>query len=216
MPAALNNIAQFDFKKRLQALPPQSVLVFSGALLFGIGLWGLVGPSAEAGTKIVPFYPTMQSTVEMVDLSRYTVAEIIDGLPMTSRFSMLLYNGHVDISNEEPVTVFVPADNYFDYLPQRGLTRLNYYQVTELAAHHIVPRVALGVDEARSGSYLTLLGDTVSFEPRGSDQSASVDGGFIVKGYRAKNGIVYLTSKVLVPEDIKTAMLPPSPSLAAQ
>ena len=162
---------------------------------------------AEQST-IVPLYPATQSAVEMIDVSEYSVAQVVEKLPMGLRFEMLLYNGGAlaELNGEGPYTIFAPADNYFDYLPRQGFVGLTHEAVALLARHHIVPRLAIPLTEAGAGTYLTLAGTEISFTPRTSDMSAAVGDGFAIKGYQARNGVVYLVSRVLVPAEVQKAM----------
>lgn len=212
MPAALGQY--FTIQWRAIGTPRPRVLVAAGAGLIVVAVaWSMIGvDDANAGTHVVPLYPAVQTTVPMVDASQDTVADLVRQLPLASHYEMLALSGGVmaSLDGTGPYTLFIPADNYFDYLPRSAYVGLTNVQRAELAAHMVVAGSALPIDESRAGSYLTLAGDEIQFAPRDSDSSAAVgdagSGGYIIRGYKAKNGVVYITNKVLVPNDLQFAL----------
>jgi uncharacterized surface protein with fasciclin (FAS1) repeats len=176
------------------AAPPRDTLV-----------WGAVGSRVFAeAPAIVPLYPAVQSPVEVVNVQEYTVAQVVEHLPIINRFEMMLYNGGVlqEIDGAGPYTVFAPADNYYDYVPAQAYLGLTQDERAALARHHVVPRHAVPLNAEGNGAHLTLAGTPLTFEVRESDKSASVEDGFVIKAYQAKNGVVYIISKVLVPDSL--------------
>jgi uncharacterized surface protein with fasciclin (FAS1) repeats len=214
MPAAVGHF--WDFKFKAVNLPRPHLFIIGGSVLVlaAAGFATMASASTPTHSGVVPLYPSVQSTVPMTDMSQYTVAQIVAQLPLTTKFQMLAYNGGVinELQGAGPYTVFAPASNYFDYLPRSAYVGLTHIQMGEIASHMIVEGQAIPVSQAYSGSYITLAGDELNFTPRDSDQSAAVSdasaSGYILRGYKAKNGVVYITNKVLVPSDLTNVLTP--------
>ena len=185
--------------------------MFSGAVL-GVGVVGLGGTalpalthSAQPPTHYAELYPPTAVPVVITDLSSLTAVEILGRLRETSRFYLLLYNSGTlsRLDGTGPYTVFAPADPYFDRLPKGAVSRLTTEQAQLFALRHIVAR-ALPLDTLLNGEAVTLAGDTVPWVVA-QNKSARIGGppgseasGFVLRGYRAKNGIVYVITKVLM------------------
>ena len=173
--------------------------IAGSALTFLVGAtWVLTGGTVAAQHAIRPLYPTTPIPVEMVDAQEQTVGQVIEGLPMGLRFEMLLKRTGAwgALEGTGPYTVFVPADNYFDYI-EGGLPALTRAEERALALRHIVGRVSLVPTEETDGTYLTLAGQNLPASV-GADGVVSVGDGFAIRGYYAQNGVVYVVSKVLV------------------
>lgn len=178
MPAALGVSVKFPHLREVQ---PAWIVGGATLLLLGVGATLLGNTNtAVAGGAVRPLYPTEQSPVEMIDVPNLTVQEVVQKLPIGLRFSLLLTNSGVmhELEDTGRYTLFVPADNYFDYLPKGEYIKLTKAQSAELAQNHIAVGI-VELPQALSDNYI------------------------ILKAYKAKNGVVYVTNKVLVPDDLK-------------
>jgi len=200
MPAAIDRLLVFVPAQWRLRVQPFHLVVVATVATTGL-LLGALSTQASAGSQVHPLYPHEQSPVVLADYSQYTVAQIIAGLSATSKFYLMLYNGGAlpDIQGEGPYTIFAPANNAVDYAPRDMYALGTQMTRHALAEHHIVSGQVVRLDSAKKGDYLTQAGDTMSFDAPGNG-SAAVEGGFVIGGYKAKNGVVYLINTVLVPQ----------------
>lgn len=129
------------------------------------------------------------------------MAQLVESLPMTERFGLLLSNTGVlgELNGPGPYTVFAPANNYFDYLPHDVYVGATRKAQRVLAEHHVVSGLVVPIDTAGKNTYLTLGNDRIEVDTPG-DGSASVGQGYVVRTYHARNGVVYLINRVLLPQ----------------
>lgn len=187
----------------------RSTFLFAGAgIVLGAAVFMGTVQANAAKSAVEPLYPSAAPVVSIVDVPNLTVLEVIRKLPMASRFDTLLANtgARQQLVGEGPYTVFVPANNYFDYLPKGAYVSLTRAQELELAQHMVVSNAAIGTD-AQGGQYITLAQDVLPVELTGG--AVLVGDGFAVRGYRATNGIVYVINRVLAPDELKLALQVP-------
>ena len=194
--------------KRLRAyLPavlsrPQPIYIAAAAVVYASAVFGGAPVhSAAAAAPRVPLYPSAPLPVAVIDASTSTVAELVESLPITQRFGLLLSNTGVikELDGPGPYTLLAPADNAIDYLPYDvyvGATRREQYS---LAQRHVISGLVVPLNAPSYSNYLTLGGDQVEIKVPG-DGSAFVGKGFVIHAYRAQNGVVYVINSVLVPQ----------------
>jgi uncharacterized surface protein with fasciclin (FAS1) repeats len=195
-------IAQ-HFWTDIRAPDRKSAFIVAGAsLIVAAGVWGAVGARAQAGSTVAPLYPTEPQALTMIEVPNLSVWDVVNKLPITSRFAILLSNSGVEneIMGDGPYTVFAPADNYFDYLPKGAYVSLSRSEEHELAEHAVVANAAVQSTDETAGTYLTLAQDRLDVATGGGSLSAG--SGFAIRGYHAKNGVVYIINKVLIPDDL--------------
>lgn len=175
-----------------------SVLLSAGVL----GLGGSFTPEflhASAQDSIIPKERIESGALEVIDMSTSTVFQVIESLPKAERFEMMLYNSGADeaLMRRGTYTAFVPSSADFDYLPRGYIAGLSRREAQQLALGHIVSR-ALPMDESLNGSVITLGGTAIPFEVDAEAGTATVGAARVIKVYKALNGYVYITNKVLV------------------
>lgn len=214
MPAAATQL--FDTYAHTARHRP-SLLFAAAGLVLGAAVWSFVATvqANTAKSAVEPLYPSVAPVVSIMDVPNLAVLEVIRKLPMASRFDTLLANTGVrqHLTGAGPYTIFVPANNYFDYLPKGAYVSLTRAQELELAQHMVVSNAAIGTD-AQDGQYITLAQDVLPVELTGG--AVLVGGrlpaggqGFAMRGYRATNGIVYVINRVLAPDELKLALQVP-------
>ncbi|MES2203262.1 MAG: fasciclin domain-containing protein [Patescibacteria group bacterium] len=198
MPTALLSFLDIPELPRLKP----ARLVSAALVVFAIASWSVVGwRVATAQTQVPQLYPTAPVPVQMLDESKYTVAQVVAGMPAALRFEVLLERTGVmqELSGDGPYTILVPADNYFDYIPG-GLPSYSRADEKALAERHVLSHVAVVPTSESAGDYVTLASDQMPVAVH-DDGTVAVGDGFAIRGFYAKNGVVYLISRVLVSED---------------
>jgi uncharacterized surface protein with fasciclin (FAS1) repeats len=159
-------------------------------------------PTPVTKTPIVFPVEERQEGLAAADMSTSTVLEVIQSLRKAERYELMLYNSGLTEVLKGPgnITVFVPVSAKFDYLPRGYIASLTRAETRELALGHIVER-ALPLQESLNGMVPTASGTTIEFSVDASAGEATIGGANILKVYKAKNGMVYLIDKVLVPSE---------------
>ncbi len=131
-----------------------------------------------------------------------SVAAVASSLPGATRFASLLSSTGVgaSLTGAGPYTVFVADDEAFSYLAAGTLENMTAAQKKRLVQYHIVAGKMLDVDAVSSGNHIALSKDSLNFDVRTQDKSAFVNSAYVLRQYKASNGIVYLISgAVLLP-----------------
>lgn len=147
---------------------------------------------------------TPQGTpVAREDRMNADVAAVVAGIPEASSFASLFVSTGVSasVSASGTYTVFVPTNGAFNLLSPGTLSNMTAAQKKRLVEYHLVSGRAVDTVAVETGTITAVSKDSLNFEVRDSDDSAMVNSAFIIKQYKAKNGIVYLVSNVLVPPE---------------
>lgn len=170
-------------------------------VLFGSWLWSKQSNTSfttEVETETEATSTTSINTLEK--RSDMTVNEVVASLATGSAFKSYLTSTGVSAqtTGKGPFTVFVPENSAFSRLKPGTVSTLSSLEKKRLVQYHIVANRALDADAVSYGNITSLSRDILNF-------NASVGGVLqvnssrILKSYRAKNGIVYLISEVLIP-----------------
>ncbi len=162
---------------------------------------GRYGPSSNTSTAASSTPGTVAAPVSIAPASAKTVAAIVASLPDAALFQSLYASagGAALLTGAGPYTVFVPTDGAFAYLPPGELSNLTAAEKTRLVEYHIVPHRALDLSAVSSGTIPALSGDMLNFSVDLADQTVQVDSGWAIQEFKAKNGVVYTISAVLLP-----------------
>lgn len=156
-------------------------------------------PNEQASTTT----PQTPAPVAREDRTGSDVATVVAGIPEASSFAALFASSGVasSISKSGTYTVFVPTNGAFNLLTPGTLSSMSSTQKKRLVEYHVVSGRAVDTAAVETGAIVAVSKDTLNFEVRDSDNSAMVNSAFVIKQYKAKNGIVYLISNVLVPPE---------------
>lgn len=172
----------------------------AATVVLAIVLATLALPRATfAGQQVPAHTANANRGVATIDMSTSTVAQIIATRQDTTRFNLMLYNSGASaaLAGSGPYTVFVPADNYFDYLPRGYIAGLSQAAAYSLAVHHVAAR-ALTLSESLNGNVLTAAGDTVSYLVNAKADMVQIGGAKVFKIVKGSNGTVYIIDRVLI------------------
>lgn len=100
-----------------------------------------------------------------------------------------------------PYTVFAPTDEAFDALPEGTVEALlaDKAALTEVLTYHVVSDMYTVQDLIDLGTVTTVSGKDLTVSR--ADGNVTVDGGQIVGGMEAGNGVVYYVDAVLIPPE---------------
>lgn len=154
------------------------------------------GQATTTATK-----PASVVMVNKVDRSTQSVAAVVAGLSGATRFQSLFTSTGVaaSLSSSGTYTVFVPMDASFALLPANALKSLSASALKRLIQYHVVSGRKLDVNAVDSGTIMALSKDALNFEAEGVTSSARVNSSDVIAQYKAKNGIVYVITGVLIP-----------------
>jgi uncharacterized surface protein with fasciclin (FAS1) repeats len=139
--------------------------------------------------------------VSVQDSSSATVASILAGIPNAGRFNQLLSSTGVAsaITGKGPYTVFVATDAAFGRLVPGTINTMSAAEQKRTLQYHIVSGKKLDVDAVQSGQVQALSGDSLNFTVDAAEGGVYVNSGYVLKVYKAKNGIIYVINSVLIP-----------------
>ncbi len=160
------------------------------------------GPNGEATTTQTTSGTGTPGNSTVVETRSGNVASVVAGVEDSSTFNSLFSSTGVaaTLTGKGPYTVFVPVSEAFAHLPAGSSTAtMTAAQKKRLVQYHVVSGKALDVDAVSAGAYTALSGDKINFSVDVAKQAVYVNGGFVIKQYKATNGIVYLIGAVLIP-----------------
>ncbi len=180
-------------------------------LVLGIGLWWANGGmSATNGSPTASSTPEAATTTTQpvaVETRTGTVASVVAGLSGASRFASLFASTGVaaTITGKGPYTIFVPTDEAYA-ASAAAINAMTAAQKKRLVQYHVVSGKMLDVDAVSSGNYTALSKDSLNFNVRTQDKSAFVNSAYVIRQYKASNGVVYLIGgAVLIPPQTGSA-----------
>jgi uncharacterized surface protein with fasciclin (FAS1) repeats len=171
-------------------------------LVIGFGLWWLMG---ERSSVTVP--STTATSTELsgagqvqVETSSKSVSAIVSEVANGTRFAQLLASTGVGatLTGKGPYTVFVATDGAFSRLSPGTINNMSAAQLKRTIQYHIVAK-RLDVDAVNSGQVQALSRDTLNFNVDTTKGAVYVNSGYVLKAYKATNGIVYVINSVLLP-----------------
>ncbi len=179
-------------------------------VVIGFGVWWWNGDRSGTDVVVTPS-PTATTTdttpaatpIVREDRTNSDVASVIAGIPEASSFASLFASTGVaaSISKTGTYTIFVPTNGAFNLLTPGTLTNMSATQKKRLVQYHVVSGRAVDTSAVETSTIMALSKDALNFAVHDPGNSAMVNGAFIIKQYKAKNGIVYLVSGVLVPPE---------------
>ncbi len=160
----------------------------------------IVQPEAGQATTTAT-KPASVVMVNKVDRSTQSVAAVVASLSGATRFQSLFTSTGVaaSMSSSGTYTVFVPMDASFALLPANALKSLSASALKRLIQYHVVSGRKLDVNAVDSGTITALSKDALNFEAESVTSSARVNSSDVIAQYKAKNGIVYVITGVLIP-----------------
>ena len=182
------------------------VLALAGLLLWRGGVGPVVSfitgnPTATTTAEQPKQEETKKPVIVRENVPTADVASVVANLASGSKFAALVSSTGVNssLSTNGLFTVFIPTDEAFGLLTKGTIENMTATEKKRLVQYHIISGKKIDSDAVETGTVQALSKDTLNFEVRESDNSAMVNSAFILKEYRAKNGVVYLISAVLVP-----------------
>ncbi len=97
-----------------------------------------------------------------------------------------------------PYTVFLPLNDTFGRLKAGTITNLSAAEKKRLVQYHVVTGRALDVDSVSFGNIPSLSRDVLNFNANKAG-ALQVNSSYVLKAYKASNGMVYIISDVLIP-----------------
>lgn len=184
-------------------------LIVLASIGFGVWWWGSDRDLLEAETPNQQATTTTQGQTQSQgqiareDRTSTDVASIVASIPEASSFAALFAStgASASISPSGTYTIFVPTNGAFANLTAGTLSNMSATQKRRLVEYHMVSGRAIDTDAVDTGTITAVSKDTLNFEIRDTDNAAMVNSAFVLKQYKAKNGIVYLVSSVLVPPE---------------
>jgi uncharacterized surface protein with fasciclin (FAS1) repeats len=182
-------------------------------LVLVLGLWWANGGmSATNGSPMASSTPEVATTTTktqpvVVETRTGTVASVVAGLSGASRFASLFASTGVaaTITGKGPYTIFVPTDEAYA-ASAAAINAMTAAQKKRLVQYHVVSGKMLDVDAVSSGNYTALSKDSLNFNVRTQDKSAFVNSAYVIRQYKASNGVVYLIGgAVLIPPQTGSA-----------
>lgn len=187
-------------------------LIVLAILGFGIWWWGSDRDTRDAETPNEQATTTTQNgtqtptPIAREDRTNTDVASIVASIPEASSFAALFAStgASASLSQSGTYTVFVPTNGAFTNLTAGTLTNMSATQKKRLIEYHMVAGRSIDTNAVDTGTITAVSKDVLNFEIRDTDNAAMVNSAFVLKQYKAKNGIVYLISSVLVPPEKAT------------
>jgi uncharacterized surface protein with fasciclin (FAS1) repeats len=186
-------------------------LIVLALIGFGIWWWGSDRDLTDAENANQPATTTTQGQspqggqgqIAREDRTNTDIASIVASIPEASNFAALFAStgASASLSQSGTYTVFVPTNGAFANLTAGTLTNMTATQKRRLVEYHMVSGRAIDTNAVDTGKITAVSKDELNFEIRDTDNAAMVNSAFVIKQYRAKNGIVYLVSSVLVPPE---------------
>lgn len=178
------------------------------------GMWWLAGSNAGTSQSTVASstLPDASSTAQDVSTTDAqpvavasgtggSVVSVLGGIPDASIAANLFNQSGVAsmVSGKGPYTLFVPDNEAFSAVPPGTLSTLTAAQFKRLVEYHVIVGRALNVDAVSSGSVQALSKDPLNFQVNLQNGTANVGSAYVLREYKAQNGVVYLISAVLIP-----------------
>jgi len=171
-------------------------------LIIGFGLWWLMGERTSVSVPSNTATSTELSGAGQVQVqtSPKTVNAIVSEVANGTRFAQLLASTGVgaSLTGKGPYTVFVATDGAFSRLVPGTISNMSAAQLKRTIQYHIVAK-QLDVDAVNSGQVQALSRDTLNFNVDTVKGAVYVNSGYVLKAYKATNGIVYVINSVLLP-----------------
>lgn len=174
------------------------------AIVVAGGLWWYFGQQAPATTIndiVTTTTETSGAGQVKIETSSQTVGAIVGGITNGTRFASLLSSTGVgaSLTGKGPYTVFVSTDGAFNRLPAGTLSKMTAAEVKRMIQYHVVAGKRLDVDAVNSGQIQALSKDTLNFQVDSVKGAVYVNSGYVLRAYKASNGIVYVINSVLLP-----------------
>ena len=186
------------------------VLLVAGALLWQTaanngGMANLLGthPMDTSATSTDTTGTSGNSKVSVTTRASSDVATIASNLAGASTFASLFASTGVKatITGKGPYTIFVPTDGSISLLAPGTIQNLSAAEKKRLVQYHIISGRAVDPSIMETGFMTALSGDVLNFDISDVDQTARINNSFVIKAYKASNGVVYLVSAVLFPPE---------------
>ncbi|RKS06371.1 putative surface protein with fasciclin (FAS1) repeats [Nocardiopsis sp. Huas11] len=105
------------------------------------------------------------------------------------------------LNSAEDITVFAPANDAFEKIPQEDLDALlaDQEQLTEVLTYHVVEGRQAPAD-LEDGTFTSLQGGEVTTEGSGEEFTVNGDSAVICGNVQTANATVYIVDTVLMPE----------------
>lgn len=175
------------------------VIGIAVVVLVALGIWWATGAGATPGTSTTAT-TTPNGAATTTPGGQTVVSETRSGNVASvaasvgsSRFASLMSSTGVSASltGSGPYTIFVPNDEAYS-ASASALSGLSAAQLKRIAQYHVVSGKQLDVDAVSAGTHMALSKDTINFNVRAQDKSAFVNSAYVVRQYKASNGIVYV------------------------
>lgn len=185
-------------------------LIILALIGFGVWWWGSDRNIADTQNQNQQATTTQPNTsqnnttpIAREDRTNSDVASVVAGIPEASSFAALFASSGVaaSLSSTGTYTVFVPSNSAYNLVAPGTLSGMTTAQKKRLIEYHVVSGRAVDTTAVETGNITAVSKDTLNFEVRDSDNSAMVNSSYILKQYKAKNGIVYLITGVLIPPE---------------
>ncbi len=174
-------------------------------LVVALGLWWYA-----SGQSAAPQQPATTTTTDSelsgpgqvtVNTTTSDVASVIAGISNGATFASYLSSTGVGatLTGKGPYTVFVSTDGAFSRLAPGTISAMTAAERKRMVQYHVVVGKRLDVDAVNSGQIQALSKDTLNFQVDTVKGAVYVNSGYVLKAYKATNGIVYVINSVLLP-----------------
>ncbi|TSC68985.1 MAG: beta-Ig-H3/fasciclin [Parcubacteria group bacterium Gr01-1014_56] len=167
-----------------------------------LGLWWFMG--TQSTTQPVVTTSTSETSGPgqvTITTTSSDVAAVVASISNGGTFASYLSSTGVGatLTGKGPYTVFVSTDGAFSRLTPGTISALSAAELKRMAQYHIVVGKRLDVDAISSGQIQALSKDTLNFQVDTTKGAVYVNSGYVLKAYKATNGIVYVINSVLLP-----------------
>jgi transforming growth factor-beta-induced protein len=183
-----------------------------------VGLTATACTSPEATTQATKT-PTASMAASPTAQSGESIVDIAIGNPSFSTLVTAVKAAGLaeTLSGKGPFTLFAPTNEAFAALPKETLEALlkpeNRELLKKVLTYHIVPGDLMAKD-LKSGKVPTVAGSTVAVEVQGG--KVNVNSASVVKAdIDAKNGVIHVIDRVLLPPDFALATPAKAKSVSA-
>lgn len=172
------------------------------ALIVIAGLVWFVNKDKEENIPLpLPTTPGETSGAGQVNVktSTGTVAQVVAQVTNGGTFASYLSSTGVGatLTGKGPYTIFVSTDGAFSRLAPGTITKMTAAQKKRMVQYHVVAGKSLDIDAVNNGQIQALSRDTINFNVDGG--KVYVNSGYVLQGYKATNGMVYVINAVLLP-----------------
>jgi uncharacterized surface protein with fasciclin (FAS1) repeats len=174
-------------------------------LVLALGLWWFASRQSAAPQQPVTTTTTDSETSGpgqvTVNTTTSDVATVIASVSNGATFASYLSSTGVGatLSGKGPYTVFVSTDGAFSRLAPGTISAMTAAERKRMVQYHVVVGKRLDVDAVNSGQVQALSKDTLNFQVDTAKGAVYVNSGYVLKAYKATNGIVYVINSVLIP-----------------